>query len=301
MSKKIKGEICLIFVAFFWGSSYILMKLGLKTFSEPNIIALRFLGAFFMLSPYLVLKRKNIKLKTVLKSAALGAALFGVFILILLGLKSTSASNVAFLQSTYIFLVPFELAFINKKMPKLKVFFSVLLCLFGLWFMNSDGSLKLGRGEILTLFSAVFYSFHILLTQKYVKSEDPVAIGIMQLFFAGAFALFPAVSQGGFHLPKTGEEFLIIILLAIFSSAFGFVGQTVSQRYVPAEICSVIISTEPLFSALFGVIILKEILSGESIFGMLLLFSGAVISTVEFDFFAPLIMKIKNKTARFSS
>ncbi|HBH48905.1 MAG TPA: EamA family transporter, partial [Bacteroidales bacterium] len=53
----------LLFLAFIWGSSFILMKVGLKSFSSPQVAAIRMLSASLVLLPLSIRHLKGITRK----------------------------------------------------------------------------------------------------------------------------------------------------------------------------------------------------------------------------------------------
>ena len=55
----------LLFLAFIWGSSFILMKIGLKSFSSPQVAAIRMLSASLVLLPYSIKHLKTVSKKDI--------------------------------------------------------------------------------------------------------------------------------------------------------------------------------------------------------------------------------------------
>lgn len=72
-------------------------------------------------------------------------------------------------------------------------------------------------------------------------------------------------------LPKTSLTWVIIILLSIFCTAFGYIAQTYAQKYVSASHTGLILSLEPVFSAIFAFIFLGETLSIRGYIGAVML------------------------------
>lgn len=96
----------LALVAMAWGSSYLLMKIGLDGIPPFCIIALRFGIAFIAVLLLFFEKFRKTTKCVMMKGAVLGLFLFGLFAFLMHGLQTTSASNGGFLTSTTVVLVP---------------------------------------------------------------------------------------------------------------------------------------------------------------------------------------------------
>lgn len=100
-----KADSMIALVAVAWGSSYLLMKIGLGGIPPFSIIALRFGIAFFCVAGLFFQKLKSTSKHMLLYGALLGFILFGVFAFLMHGLETTTASNAGFLTSTTVVLV----------------------------------------------------------------------------------------------------------------------------------------------------------------------------------------------------
>lgn len=88
-----RADSMLALVAMAWGSSYLLMKIGLDGIPPFCIIALRFGIAFIAVSLLFFKKFKKTTKRVMMKGAVLGLFLFGLFAFLMHGLQTTSASN----------------------------------------------------------------------------------------------------------------------------------------------------------------------------------------------------------------
>ena len=176
-------------VAMAWGSSYLLMKVGLGTIPPFSLIALRFLIAFFVVSLLFREKTKQTTPRTLLRGSILGLFLFGLFAFLIHGMQTTSTSNAGFLTSTTVVLVPVFHALITRRLPNRPIVIGTLLTMTGIGFMTLQQSMTLHSGDVFCLIGAVVYAFHILLTADFTKKEDGLLLGIWQLGFAGLYGL----------------------------------------------------------------------------------------------------------------
>ncbi|AIQ52619.1 DMT family transporter [Paenibacillus sp. FSL R7-0331] len=276
--KPLKAELLLIMVTLFWGSSYIFMKMGLNSLGEFNLIALRF-GLAFILAAVLFHKRlRRINLRTVKYGALLGFLLLGVFTCITFGLQTTTTSNAGFLVALTVVFVPLLEVLVFRKKVSPPQIFGTLLAIAGIGLLTLNGSLRIQPGDFLCILSALFYAVQILVTGKAVKSCDSLNIGILQLGFAGGYALVLSAMFETPALPSTMPAWIAIAALGVLCSACGFILQPVAQQFTTPTRTGLIFSLEPVFAAFFGYWFAGEQLSMQGYAGAALVMLGIVAS-----------------------
>ena len=265
-------------VAMAWGSSYLLMKVGLGAIPPFSLIALRFLIAFFAVSLLFREKIKQTTPRTLLRGSILGLFLFGLFAFLIHGMQTTSTSNAGFLTSTTVVLVPVFHALITRRLPNRPIVIGTLLTMTGIGFMTLQQSMTLHSGDVLCLTGAVVYAFHILLTADFTKKEDGL-LGIWQLGLAGLYGLICTMLFETPTLPAAPSQWMAVLGLALICSAFGFVAQPMAQKYTTPEHTGLLFSLEPLFSALFAFLFLQETLTAKGYFGAALMMAGVLVAS----------------------
>ena len=113
------------------------------------------------------------------------------------------------------------------------------------------------------------------------KKSTRCALGVWQLGFGGLFSGIAAFTFGGFTLPSTPSEIVVVVALALICSAYGFITQTLVQPHVPAETTGFAFSLEPVCSAVFSFFLVGEVLSPIAFFGAALILTGVMVATVE--------------------
>jgi drug/metabolite transporter (DMT)-like permease len=112
-----KADLLIATISMAWGSSYLLMKLGLNGIGPFDLIALRF-GIAFVITFIIFFKRvRKVDSKIIGYNAVLGLILFSVFTALMYGLKTTTVSSAGFLTSTTVIFVPILQSLITRKMP----------------------------------------------------------------------------------------------------------------------------------------------------------------------------------------
>lgn len=277
MSQK-KADGILLLVSIIWGTSYLLAKIGLMEMGVFNLMALRFLLAFFVTASVFFKRLVHISKKTVIKGAILGGTLGLFFAFQYFGLRTTKASCAGFLTSTtVVFIVVFQMM-LQRKPPKVQILTGSIATICGIGFLTLENSFSIERGAFLCLIGAIFYAIHIILTNQFVKNSDGIIMGILELGFCGLYSLILSLITGEFILPVDEKSWVTILGMGIGCSAIGFILQPFALKYTSSEHAGIILSVEPLSSAIYAFLIFHEILSLKGIFGAVLIIIGILVS-----------------------
>jgi drug/metabolite transporter (DMT)-like permease len=175
------------------------------------------------------------------------------------GLAHTEASTSAFLTQAYCILLPLWACFRLKRRPDTRVILATLLVLAGGAVLSGirPGNMKLGRGELETLASALLFAIQIL------KLEDPrhagnrggmvtfiMFLGIAVLFVPITLATSPSAAAciaAGVSLPALS----IIAALALFCSVGAYLLMNIWQPRVTSTEAGLIYTMEPVFTAFY--------------------------------------------------
>ncbi|KQL39261.1 hypothetical protein AN960_09860 [Bacillus sp. FJAT-25509] len=283
MTQK-QANLLMATVSIGWGTSYIFMKLLADTVSPFTVVALRFGIAFLIM--IIIFNKKLISVNTKLLgySAIVGLLLCGIFISLMYGMKSTSASSAGFLTSTTVILVPVLQTLITRKLPRKEVIYGVITVSIGLALLTIKDDFTFSLGSILCLLAALLYGIHIIVTNYFVQKVDAFQLGIFQLGFAFLFSLIGnfILETPVLVLPNGVIQWSAILGLAIICSAYGFVMQPIAQKYTTPESTGFLFSLEPVFSAIFAFIFLNENMGGQGYLGALLILAGVLMANTSF-------------------
>ncbi|MGG1677792.1 DMT family transporter [Neobacillus sp. NRS-1170] len=277
MTQK-QANLILATVSMGWGTSYIFMKLCVDTVSPFTIIALRFGIAFIVMMAIFFKKMIRIDVKTLKYSAIVGALLFGIFMALLYGMKNTTASSAGFLTSTTVILVPILQAFITRKRPSNKIILGVLVVSLGLGLLTIRNDFTFADGSLYCLAAALLYALHIVVTNLFTRGVDALQLGIYQLGFTCLYAVIGTFMFETPVLPHEAIHWFALLALALISSAYGFVMQTIAQQYTTPESTGFLFSLEPIFSAVFAFLFLHENMGMQGYVGALLILAGVFIA-----------------------
>lgn len=276
-----KADLIIAFISMAWGSSYLLMKLGLDGLEPFNLIWLRF-GIAFVITAFFFIKRviKTDK-KTIYYGALLGFILFSTFTFLMIGLKTTTASSAGFLTSSTMVFVPLLQIIITRKKPSWPTVVGTIFTITGIALLTIKDSFVLETGSILCILGAFSYAWHIIITNALTNKAEGLLLGIFQLGFAGLYGFIFNIIFEHPILPNNSTEWVAVLGLALICSAFGFVVQPIAQKYTTPERTGLLFALEPVFSAMFAYIFLNEILQITGYIGSVLVLSGVFISSIK--------------------
>ncbi|MBA9026091.1 drug/metabolite transporter (DMT)-like permease [Peribacillus huizhouensis] len=273
-----QANLILATVSVAWGSSYIFMKISVAEIPPITIIALRFCIAFIVMFAIFFKKIIHVNTKTLHYSAISGAILLGIFVSLMYGMKNTTASTAGFLTSTTVILVPVLQIFITHKLPSKKIAWGVLIVTTGLALLMISDDMNFGSGAFFCLVASLFNAVHIIVTNRFVHEVNALQLGIYQLGFATLYAIISTFLFETPVLPNDMIQWFAIFGLALICSAYGFVMQTIVQKYTTPTSVSFLFSLEPVFTGIFAFIFLHEIMGLQGYFGAVLILAGVLIA-----------------------
>jgi len=271
-----RANFMILAAAVFWGTSYTFTKIGLGGFGVFNLIAIRFLLGFTV-SALIFRRYIEVKKEILLYSLGLGSILFTAFSTMTLALKYTTASNVGFLTGSLVIIIPIiSLLFFKEKIER-KVVLGSLSAFVGIGLITLDNEVGINSGDLLALLGATLFALHIVLTGKFTKKVNSISLGVIQLGVVGILSFTVSMLAEGFQLPSSSSLWLIVLFLSLICTAFGYVAQTVAQQEASSEVAGLLISLEPLFSAITAYFVLGEVMSGRALGGGVILLTSVVL------------------------
>jgi drug/metabolite transporter (DMT)-like permease len=311
-----KAILLLILACLFWGISFptgkALTQLYLQSINEASswfVVslqgAIRFLLAGLLMVPFGWRELRTLDSQELLQGFGLG--LFGGagMLLQMDGLAYTSASVSAFLTQAYCILLPIYHFSRTRRLPAFRDFLAIFMVITGIAILaNVDWkTFKIGRGELETLVSAVFFTFQILWLERpaFRRNRTRVVSTTMFLsmgliFAVAAFCTHP----NGFNCAEALNSFpkvFLTLLLVFFCTLLAFNLMNHCQPAISSTEAGIVYTTEPLFASLFALFLpaqfsaLTNIDYANEQFSLTLLTGGGLI------LLANLILQIRSGKA----
>ncbi|MGG3281586.1 DMT family transporter [Paenibacillus solani] len=278
--KPLKADLMILFITLCWGSSYLLMKIGLDTLGAFNLIALRFGLAFILAGAIFIRRLRQVNVKTIRYAMLLGFILFIMFTALTFGLKTTTTSNAGFLVSLTVVFVPLIHTFLFKKKLENKVIICIILALAGIALLTIQLPFRFRIGDLFCITAALCYALHINIVSTAAQKVDTLNLGILQLGFTGLYAFVSSLLFETSLWPSTTNSWMAVLVLSILCTAVGFIFQTIAQKYTTATRTGLVFSLEPVFAALAGFWFAHEFMNINQYWGAALVFLSVILSSI---------------------
>jgi drug/metabolite transporter (DMT)-like permease len=271
------ANIGLFYAAGIWGSTFFIVKASLRFIDPAMLVGYRFALAAAILAVYNLASRRPL-FKDLGQGLSLGIFLLLLYITQTIGLKYTTAANSGFITGLFVAFVPIFSIIMFRKPPTKTGILAAIISLAGLWILTG-GLKEINLGDILTLVAAMAYAIHILVADKYMKTDsDPYTLCFQQFSFVGIASLIIGLFWGKPPAVADNGVVWIIIFLAIFPTLSAFVIQLLGQRLVTPLRVSLIFAFEPVFAAIFAWTLGAEQFKSNSALGGLLIFLAMLLS-----------------------
>lgn len=279
---RLQANLVLLVTAAIWGGGFVAQSTAMDTLGPFWFIGLRFAIATLCALPFALLEGRKaarpLEARHYRQFMLIGIALFFGAATQQVGLQTTSVTNSSFLTGLYVVFVPaISVLFLGRR-PHWIIWPAAALSLAGI-FMLSGGSLShLTTGDGLTIVCAIFWAIQLTLVGLFVgESGRPLALSTVQF----AVCAFGGMLVGWFVEPLSMEAIsgalAEILYVGIFSSGLAFALQVIGQRYTTAPQAAIFLSSEALFGAMFGALLLGEKLGTIGYVGCGILFVAMIM------------------------
>lgn len=273
-----------VLVTMIWATSYVFGKLTLAELGPLTMAGLRFFGGFLILLPWL-LRRNGRKAFTLPKTQWIHLALLGLCCYLIgngamyWSLRLLPATTVSFLMGWITLLVLVGGVIWLKERPTGRQLAGIFVALAGLMLFFSGG---FQRGEpqglaVITIALLGFAAYGLLgrraardrMTDTLTLTAVPLAVG------GGALLLIALPLEGW---PQASPlTWGLVIWMAIVNTALGYVLYNHALQTLSAFEMNVLLNLSPVWTALFGWLLLGEVLTPWKWAGMLIVFAGIAL------------------------
>lgn len=184
------------------------------------------------------------------------------------GITMTSANKVAFIAGFDLFLTPifslFVPTFKRNGRPTPSTWIAVAISIVGLYLLSDSdiSELQMGKGELLTLISTVFWTLHITYTDIATSYVDTLRMMNVQLTVVSILSFILALFTESFS-NFTNNLFLYLpwmVFLAVVEG-LGFTLMALGQTMSPPTHAAIILSLEGVFASVASYLLLGETLT----------------------------------------
>ena len=276
----------------FWAGNFVVAR-GIHDIVPP--LSLAFWRWVLALAIYLLLFGRPLWQKRALVknhwklTAVLGlTSVTGFSIFIYLALHATTVINTALVNSFYpVMIVVLSWSLFGDRVT-LRQAAGILISLAGLLWILSKGrpamllGLQFSAGDLYTLAAGINWAVYSVLLRKKPPGLDHFtflgAIMIWGTLFLIPFYLAGLMAGQGFALSAPAVSGILYV--AVFPSILAYLCWNRGVETVGANIAGIFVHLIPVFAILLAVVLLDEMLQGFQLVGMVLIFTGILLTTL---------------------
>ncbi len=293
---KIFWSNCMLIIASaIWGSCFLFQKLAATQIGAFSFMACRsFLGMLTLLIIIGYTRRGRAARETdetmpyqfdkkYFKRLFLIAPLCGVInvmgsVLVQAGLTYTTASKAGFLNAIYIIFVP-VIGLLFKKKTGPRILWGIVLAVIGLYNLCVTGSVtSIQKGDLIILGSTLLFALHIQLISKYVQEFVGLHFSCVEFGFASIFCGIIAIFGEHITLAQVLGCGLNLLYAGVLGIGVCYALQVTAQKYTDPTVAALLMSLESVFSAICGVVFLKERFTLKEFIGILFIIAAIIVA-----------------------
>jgi drug/metabolite transporter (DMT)-like permease len=272
---RIQANLLLTVIALIWGSAFVFQSQGMAHVGPMMFTGVRFLVGSLVVLPLALREQRLLAAQGAAlqsrdwrKIAALAVLLLMGAAMQQIGIVSTTVTNAGFLTALYVPLVPVLGWFLLRQVPHWSVWPGGLACLVGAFLLSGAHELRIGLGDAWVIASALPWAVHVLMVGRVAdRMNAPFSVASGQFFFVGLAALAYALAFEPWTLAGLRAAAQPILYTGVMSVGVAFTAQVVAQRYSHAADAAIILSSETVFSAVFGYVLMGDRLSPAGLAG----------------------------------
>jgi drug/metabolite transporter (DMT)-like permease len=278
----------------FWSGNFILGR-GIRDLIPPvSLNFWRWAGALMVLLPFglsRVLRQKDLYLKHWKMLALMSIPSIAVFnAFIYTALQTATAINTVLVNAMIPIFIALTAWMVFGDRLTLRQTTGVFVSFSGLLFIVTRGhwtllrQLTLSTGDFWTLGASLSWAVYSVMLRRRPKQMDPIAFLTLIVGFglivSLPFYLWELATLGGFSL--TPASLASLGYVAVFPSVLSFIFWNYGVDKVGANRSGIFIHLMPVFSIILAILFLDEQLRGFHAIGMLLIFTGIVLTTLPY-------------------
>ena len=272
-----------------WGTSFVVMKHSLDSFTPLYLLAFRFTAAALVLGLVFWKSWRHLDRGYLMGGLATGTLLFLAYAFQTFGLEGTTSGKNAFLTAVYCVIVPFLNWAVSRKRPDGWNVLAAVACVAGIGLVSlsgEGGNLTMGLGDALTLVCGFFFAAHIVVVNRYAQGRDIFLLTTLQFASFAVFAWIGVLVTRS-PLPAgafTPELWGSLAYLVVAASCGALLFQNIGQKYTAPATAAVLLSLEAPFGVFFSILFDNERPTGAMFVGFVLIFIAVVCSETKFSF-----------------
>ncbi|MBL0157777.1 MAG: EamA family transporter [Bryobacterales bacterium] len=276
----------LISVCFFWGTTYLTIRMALETIAPMTLVAARFvLSGGILLVAARLMGAELPRGRELVRNTLNGIAILGVGNGCLVMAETWIPSGLAALIIT---ISPFWMVGLNAIMPPREklhgpTLIGMAIGLAGAALLVGPGALAGGaagsaviQGFLVLQVGCFFWTFGSLLQRRQENRAHPIVAGGVQQLAAG-LAFLPLALLSGVPQPVSGRSLGAALYLVVFGSIVGYSSYIYALDRLPVAIVSIYNYVNPVVAVLLGWVFYREPFGVREAVAMVVIFIGVAV------------------------
>lgn len=282
---RIQANLLLLLAGAIWGMGFVAQSSAMKSIGPFLFIGLRFVLAAVVVAP-LAWRETRASRRPLDRRGRNGLLLIGLVLFVGMslqqtGLLTTTVTNSGFLTGLYVVFTPVIAVVFLRARPHPIVWPAALLALTGIFLLSGGDLSALNTGDLLTILCALIWAVQVLLIEKFGKATGrPYTLSLIQFTVCGLVGLLIALTFEPLDWLAIRAATKEILFAGIVSSGVAFTLQAVAQQHTTGSQAAIFLSSEALFAALFGALLLQERINGIGYVGCALIFAAMLLVEV---------------------
>ncbi len=258
-----------------WGSTFVVVKDAIERMPVMDFLAWRF--ALATLAMLALRPRSVTRLGATGRryGVVLGLALAGGYVFQTFGLQTTPAAVSGFITGMFVVFTPLIAGLLLRRPVGGWAWVAVAVATAGTALLSLHGT-GIGTGALLTLVCALSYALHIVGLGEWAGTAEPYGLAVVQLATVTVLSLVFAL-PGGMSAPPDAGVWGALVLTAVAATALAFVVQTWAQSRLSPTRAAVVMTMEPVFAGVFGVVWSGDTLTARTWLGAALVLTAMLL------------------------
>lgn len=281
--RQIVADAALFVVALIWGSTFVMVKQAISAYPVFPFLAIRFAIGSVALALLCMVLRAKLTWHTVKTGSILGLLLFGGYAFQTVGLQWTTASKAGFITGLSVVMVPILATLLVRARPSRAALIGVVLATLGLALLTLQNSLAIHMGDLIVLYCAICFALHVVGVSAFARASHPIALAMVQISVVAVLSALVSLARPEAWPTPAGETWAAAAFTGVLATAAAIGIQTAAQRHTTPTHAALVLTAEPVFAAMFGMLLAGESLTPRATAGGVFILAGMLASEIPWE------------------
>ncbi len=283
---RLQADLLVLFAALIWGVAFYFQKTAMLDIGPFLFVSLRSALAAVALVPFALWERSRAPASpetsgTLLLYAAAASAVFCLAaVLQQFGMITATVTNTSFLTALYVVITPFLLWIFGKDRLTARLWVAAATAFLGVWLLGGGTLGGFSTGDMLVAASAIGWSFFMVVIAASSHLARPMQVTCSHFTLTSIACLCGALLFETISWTTVSAALPEILFVGILSSAFTYAAMAQAMRHTQPSHAAVLLSSETLFAAAAGYVLLGERLTPIGWMGASLVLTAIVMIQV---------------------